>query len=113
MTFWDSVPALSEENFWREVTAHPVAVVLCWAAWSQPDLALAGLLEKVRPEYASIVFFAANIAGDGAEVAKWFEEYRTPTLLCFLNGQHHATSVGYLRPDQLRLKLNEWVDAST
>ena len=112
MAYWDSVPRLKEEHWEQEVAAHAVAVVLFWAAWSQPDHMMSGVLEAVRPEFASIAFFSCDL-DSAPEVAAANAVMTNPTLICFLNGQRHVTTIGYLGEEHLRARLSEWLAAGT
>ncbi len=113
-TWQPSTPALTLSNYEQLLAEHKVVVVHFWAAWDIHARPMDVSLQKMRPELDSIAFFSCEIyTAAGEIIAALNGVFTTPTLLCFLNGQHHDTSVGYLRPEQLRAKLSEWLAAST
>ena len=107
-------PKLTADNFWAEVAAHPIVVVHFWATWNQSDRMMDGVTQNVRPEFEAISFFAFDSGPEESwDILHHLGIYSLPTLICFLNGQEHARSVGYLNPKLLRAKLREWLAAST
>ena len=108
-----TVPVLPQEDWQPTLAAHAIVVVHFWVSWSPPDLAMSKVIQQVRPDFAEITFFYVDIAGDGAKLANHFGAFQTPVLVCFLNGQEHARSLGFLNAELLRAKLREWLAAST
>lgn len=97
---------INTANFHREILlAKGVGLLVFGAQWCGPSLALFEILQRLEPDFPTIVIGTINIDLQSGIVQHW-KIRGTPTMIAFKEGEPVASRIGASTYDQVR----EWFE---
>ena len=85
---------LTAKTFDDALADHRVVLVDFWAIWCAPCKTMAPDLDQVATEVPDDVLVAKVDVDKERKLAKRFGVQSMPTIMTFVNGEHHNTFVG-------------------
>lgn len=100
--------AVTDEDFGQEIEQHDgLSMVDFWAAWCQPCLMVAPLVEQLAQEYEGRLKVAKLDVDTNQGTAMRFNVRGIPSILFFKGGQHVDTVVGAVPKAYLVEKIEQ------
>ncbi len=98
---------LDGKNFEHEVLKSEKPVIIdFWAPWCGPCRIFSPVIEGLEKEYDGKIKFCKMNTDENQEIASKYNIMSIPTVLLFIKGEVHATSVGALP----RESFKKWLD---
>lgn len=93
---------VSDADFEQQVLQSPKPVLVdFWAAWCQPCLMLAPLVDQVAQEYGENIAVAKLDVDANQKTAMTYGVQSIPTLILFKEGKEIKRLVGYMPKDRI------------
>ena len=86
--------ALTKPTFYDALADHRVVMVDFWATWCGPCKSMAPDLQQVATEVPDDVLVAKVDVDKEKKLAQRFGVQSMPTIMTFVDGQHHSTYIG-------------------
>ncbi len=86
--------ALTKSTFDDALADHRVVMVDFWATWCGPCKSMAPDLQQVATEVPDDVLVAKVDVDKEKKLAQRFGVQSMPTIMTFVDGQHHSTYIG-------------------
>jgi thioredoxin 1 len=104
----DDEPAkVTDSNFNKIVSEHPLALIDFWAAWCYPCRALEPTIEELAREYAGKVFVGKLNVDENPKTAERFNVFSIPTMLITKNGREVERIVGLVPKKHIEAALKK------
>lgn len=101
---------LNEKNWESEVANSKVPVLVdFWAEWCGPCRMLAPVLSELAGEFPNKIKIGKVNVDESQTLAEKFHIHSIPTLLVLKNGVVQEQIVGAMRKDDLKAKLNPYL----
>ena len=98
---------LSGANFDKTIAEHRVVMVDFWATWCGPCKTMTPDLQQLATEVPDDVLIAKVDVDKQRKLSERFGIQSMPTIMTFVDGEHHSTYVGATPLAGLRAILDE------
>lgn len=98
---------VTDSNFDKLVSEHPLALIDFWAVWCYPCRALEPTIEELAREYAGKVFVGKLNVDENPKTAERFNVFSIPTLLITKNGREVDRIVGLVPKKNIEAVLKK------
>lgn len=96
---------LTDSNFARETSSHPLMLVDFWASWCGPCRAVAPVIDQLAREYAGKVVFGKVNVDENQLVSTSFGIQSIPTMIIFKGGKPVDVLIGAMPKAQIESKI--------
>ena len=101
---------VTDANFNKTISSHPLALIDCWAPWCAPCVVIAPTVEELAKEYAGRVFFGKLNVDENPRTAGIFQIFGIPTLLIMENGKEVDRIVGLVPKNHIEARLKKCLE---
>ena len=101
---------VTDANFNKTVSSHPLVLIDCWAPWCAPCVVIAPTVEELAKEYAGRVFFGKLNVDENPRTAGIFQIFSIPTLLIMENGKEVDRIVGLVPKNHIEARLKKCLE---
>ena len=98
---------LSSANFDKALADHRIVMVDFWATWCAPCKTMEPDIQQVATEVPDDVLVAKVDVDKQKKLAKRFNVQSMPTIMTFVDGEHHSTYIGATPIAGLRAAIDE------
>ena len=98
---------VTDSNFEKVVSEHPLALIDFWAVWCYPCRALEPTIEELAAEYSGKVFVGKLNVDENPKTAERFNVFSIPTMLIMKNGKEVERIVGLVPKKHIEAVLKK------
>ncbi|AIG98421.1 thioredoxin [Archaeoglobus fulgidus DSM 8774] len=104
-----AVIEVDSRNFDDVLRENESVIVEFWAEWCAPCKKLKPIIDRLAEEFSEIVFARFNVA-EGSQIPNRYGVSAIPTLIFFRNGKPVDVVIGVMPENELRRKVEEFLE---